>query len=361
MQNDGGGDIYRASPRVITNNEEEEDDDDGTSITARSEVVTSSTSSSADLPGRLRGRQMALRRKRSLSVADIPVPAGFEDEGNKKNVGSAGGGCVAKGKDVQRRHRAEESGYDSDATRKSSPRGSMKSDPAKVAATIAAAPDKDVAANRERKGSEETEGEEDSMSSKSDDSGNVSGGSNNSSKKKADDGKSAAGNTAMTATAAAAATATTATTTRTKLEPAIKKPPRKSKLPEATFRIGGQIKDQPPPMSRRFKKNGESAEEVPPERRHSESSSSTSSSSTSSSAREACLPLDFAENLPHGLPSLSSKRFRMLRLRRDPVAAGAKVPHGGELGIVISKKRHPQKGTTGYIIAHIDEDGLVER
>ena len=52
------------------------------------------------------------------------------------------------------------------------------------------------------------------------------------------------------------------------------------------------------------------------------------------------------------LPSLTSKRFKMLRLRKDV---------GGELGIVISKKRHPQKGTTGYIIAHIEDNGLVER
>ena len=42
----------------------------------------------------------------------------------------------------------------------------------------------------------------------------------------------------------------------------------------------------------------------------------------------------------------------MLRLRKDV---------SGELGIIISKKRHPQKGTTGYIIAHVEPGGLVER
>lgn len=51
----------------------------------------------------LRARKMALRRKRSLSVADLPV---------------------AKANNGQKM--AEESGYDSDVTRKSSPRGSLK-------------------------------------------------------------------------------------------------------------------------------------------------------------------------------------------------------------------------------------------
>ena len=49
----------------------------------------------------LRARKMALRRKRSLSVADLPV----RGKGQTKS---------------------EESGYDSDVTRKSSPRGSLK-------------------------------------------------------------------------------------------------------------------------------------------------------------------------------------------------------------------------------------------
>jgi hypothetical protein len=42
----------------------------------------------------------------------------------------------------------------------------------------------------------------------------------------------------------------------------------------------------------------------------------------------------------------------MLRLKKDK---------SGEMGIVISKKRHAQRGTTGYIIAHIEQGGLVER
>ena len=32
-----------------------------------------------------------------------------------------------------------------------------------------------------------------------------------------------------------------------------------------------------------------------------------------------------------------------------------------ELGIIISKKRNPSKGTTGYVIAHIEPEGLVNK
>jgi len=32
-----------------------------------------------------------------------------------------------------------------------------------------------------------------------------------------------------------------------------------------------------------------------------------------------------------------------------------------ELGIIISKKRNPNKGTTGYIIAHVEPDGLINK
>ncbi len=61
---------------------------------------------------------------------------------------------------------------------------------------------------------------------------------------------------------------------------------------------------------------------------------------------------DSSSNLPTSLPSLTSKKFKMLRLKKDAT---------GEMGIVISKKRHAQRGTTGYIIAHIEKGGLVER
>jgi hypothetical protein len=42
----------------------------------------------------------------------------------------------------------------------------------------------------------------------------------------------------------------------------------------------------------------------------------------------------------------------MLRLRKNL---------SEELGIIISKKRNPSKGTTGYVIAHIEPDGLVNK
>jgi hypothetical protein len=64
------------------------------------------------------------------------------------------------------------------------------------------------------------------------------------------------------------------------------------------------------------------------------------------------LPLNFTDNMPTTLPSLTSKSFKMVRLFKGEV---------DELGIIISKKRNPSKGTTGYIIAHIEPDGLVNK
>merc|ERR1719295_2191406 len=83
---------------------------------------------------------MALRRKRSLSVADLPVPkehATGSASGNDMTNGGSGtsganpasvasGGVKKKGSRMFGSGRPEESGYDSDATRKSSPRGSLK-------------------------------------------------------------------------------------------------------------------------------------------------------------------------------------------------------------------------------------------
>ena len=106
----------------------------------------------------LRCRKMALRRKRSLSVADLPVPkqnvatapptyatiqkAPAQSGYNNTNVHEYENGIkpVQTGFDPRLRHietqtrrrsigfPAEESGYDSDATRKSSPRSSLKND-----------------------------------------------------------------------------------------------------------------------------------------------------------------------------------------------------------------------------------------
>ena len=230
----------------------------------------------------LRARKMALRRKRSLSVADLPVKGGHS-----------------------RGQKAEESGYDSDVTRKSSPRGSVKNktDDYETASS----------SNRSR---EDT----DSVSSGSDDSGAAQ-----LKQQKIDHATS------------------TATLKKDKKEP-IKKPPRKSKLPEPVNKRGGPPTnniattenttvslEKTPQNGRRFKKNGEDLS-------HHDSSSGPPSLNSDNSA--------------NNLPSLTSKRFKMLRLKKDV---------SGELGIIISKKRHPQKGTTGYIIAHVEPGGLVER
>ena len=113
-----------------------------------------------------------------------------------------------------------------------------------------------------------------------------------------------------------------------KKEPVMKKPPRKSKLPEPVSKSRQSLAEtaNTPTNTRRYKKNGEEESSGPPSLN--------------------------SDNSANNLPSLTSKRFKMLRLKKDGT---------GELGIIISKKRHPQKGTTGYIIAHVEPNGLVER
>ena len=53
-----------------------------------------------------------------------------------------------------------------------------------------------------------------------------------------------------------------------------------------------------------------------------------------------------------GPSSLTTKTFKMLRLCKAPAE---------ELGIIISKKRNQNKNTSGFEIAHIDPDGLIHR
>ena len=55
---------------------------------------------------------------------------------------------------------------------------------------------------------------------------------------------------------------------------------------------------------------------------------------------------------PSSTSSSPAKSFKMLRLRKGTTE---------ELGIIISKKRNPNKGTTGYVIAHIEPDGLINK
>ncbi len=306
MNNNDAEKLYHAK-YVINQTEDDDDELDemsecASAVTTRSEIVTSSSANGsttnnviATFQPSLRMRRMALRRKRSLSVADIPAPrppAGFEDSGNSNNFRNQNHVFI----------KAEESGYDSDATRKSSPRGSLKND---ISANGGNGNGNSVVVIASS--STDTS---DSMSSKSDDSGNSSQEGHKQQQQDETNSKS---------------------DKLTNIKPdvtGIKKPPRKSKLPEATFRTTSKPSSNVEP-SRLFKKNGEDENST------------------------IQLPLDFAEGLPSALPSLTSKRFKMLRLRKEGSTT--------ELGIVISKKRHPHKGTTGYIIAHIEENGLVER
>lgn len=293
----------------------QQDDDlsESVSVTTQSEVGPSSSndySQSGSHPS-LRMRKMALRRKRSLSVADIPAPNGFTDS-------------RIRGAQTITHFKSEESGYDSDTTRKSSPRGSLKNDPSMVPTFGSTGSNTDFdessassGSGRERKELDDV----DSASSGSEDSGAHSTGTKTDSQEDLKNSSSSM------------------TSKKNKEEsmggkrPDIKKPPRKSKLPEATFKTTNKSNQSFPSDSgsgRRFKKNGEGADD----------------------GVQSDQGNNHPDHIPSTLPSLTSKRFKMLRLRKED---------NRDLGIVISKKRHPQKGTTGYIIAHIDEEGLVER
>ena len=297
------------------NNEGDEDDFEDDFVVDNCNAITS-----------IRMRKMALRRKRSLSVADIPTPppAGFQD--SRQHTKTKGGG----GNNGRPQRGELESGYDSDTTRKSSPRGSLKHGDGLptaghhpgggVAGSASSQTDFDSSSSSQGR---TRSGDSDSMSSGSDDSGALSS------------GQKSGGNKSVESSSGDEKPKPKSTTTTTQTTNTIKKPPRKSKLPEATFKTTSKNEVMAAAAaSRRFKKNGEDCNNLD---------------------NNNCgqLPLNFADNLPTALPSLTSKRFKMLRLKKSD--------DNGDLGIVISKKRHPQKGTTGYIIAHIDDNGLVDR
>jgi len=134
------------------------------------------------------------------------------------------------------------------------------------------------------------------------------------------------------------------------VKPRMKKPPRKSKEEQRRVEIscqteniigdGGDAQCQTPPPLPPL-----SPQPVAPV-------VATDESDVSPGRPTSTLPLNFAENIPTTLPSLTSKSFKMVRLFKSAT---------DELGIIISKKRNPSKGTTGYIIAHIEPDGLVNR
>jgi len=225
--------------------------------------------------------ESGLRRKRSQSLADIQVPPGFLSVDNKR------------GRNWALRHhkfsksKSEESGYDSDTTRKSgsSPRGSVKSDSFDPSETDSSTSEPTVPLDSPLKSCNESL-------------------------------QSASSHHHQTATLT---------------KPKMKKPPRKSKEPspqktETSCQTEYSTSKQLPSI-------GKSIEESNPTVNNS-------------------LPTNFADNIPTTLPSLTSKSFKMLRLRKK---------ESEELGIIISKKRNPNKGTTGYIIAHIEPEGLINK
>lgn len=359
--------IYRVSNEDL---EEGDIDDDDllSSVTTRSEIVHPSGGEGGGGHGMFRQRQMALRRKRSLSVADIPVPEGFQDPRKQQQQHVARQQSVRQQSARQpipptqhsryahrQRSKCEESGYDSDTTRKSSPRGSLKVDSTIGGGGSSSGKEQafdhfDSTSSSGGSSGGKADDTEDSASSGSEDSGNVSSEMKNSEedlKKKVISTVESGTNTLINKKELVTSSG----------KQTIKKPPRKSKLPEATFRTttksaeGQSVSTSTTPVMRRFKKHNENAnnsnagyEECPnspPERRKSESALPSSAGN-----------MTFSDSIPSNLPSLTSKRFKMLRLKK---------PVDEDLGIVISKKRHPQKGTTGYIIAHIEEEGLVER
>ena len=136
----------------------------------------------------------------------------------------------------------------------------------------------------------------------------------------------------------------------TKSEP-IPKPPRKSKLPEPVNRVSGPLVN--PDVSTRhggrFKKNTNDGQPAPAD------PSSPYQTSHIPRFHGVAPPENPVGAAGANGAALASKRFKMLRLKKDGPSSNS------ELGIVISKKRNPQKGTSGYIIAHIEPGGLVER
>lgn len=105
---------------------------------------------------------------------------------------------------------------------------------------------------------------------------------------------------------------------RTEIRPVTpQKPPRKSKLPEPEFlsKSVTRTKSQPIVPNSGEKERSSSVPKVNP-------------------------------------PSLSSKNFKMMRLVKDS---------SNELGIIISSKKNVSNGMTGYSIAHIEPQGLIDR
>ena len=220
--------------------------------------------------------QASVQRKRSQSLADIQVPF--------LSLGGGGGQPHKK----FTKTKSEESGYDSDTTRKSgsSPRGSVKSDsfdPSETESSSSA----DLTAN---------DGSPDKISCD------------------------------FNATQQSIIN-------QLSTKPKMKKPPRKSK------------EEKPVKIETSCQTDSQSSQAENSDKNNDRTKPPTSSVEPPTNFSDTSSP-------PSMLPSLTSKSFKMLRLRKAPTE---------ELGIIISKKRNPLKGTTGFIIAHIEPEGLINK
>jgi len=288
--------------------------------------LTGPQSLGSDILRPLAGGIGALSRKRSQSMADIiqrVAHSGAEVAPDSRHNHLHHPalheppltGVISRHK-IFTKTRSEESGYDSDTTRKSgsSPRGSVKSDSFDPSETDSSTCDSHI-------------------------------------KPDLLDAPACAPDPMAGLFDASPALAGPATAAPEVVKPRMKKPPRKSKEELRRVEISCQtdhsvIADgadlvQPPPPK------------LPPVSPPSAAAETTDEPDILPPVRpSSTLPLNFADNIPTTLPSLTSKSFKMVRLYKSPT---------DELGIIISKKRNPSKGTTGYIIAHIEPDGLVNR
>ena len=227
-----------------------------------------------------------VRRKRSQSLADIQAPFGYP----------GGSGQVLTHKKFSKT-KSEESGYDSDTTRKSgsSPRGSVKSDSFDPS---------------------ETE-----SSSSGDLTSALTSANHNSHNNIPCDFNANKQNMNQ------------AIINQLSTKPKMKKPPRKSK------------EEKPVKIETSCQTDSQSSQAENSDKNQERTKPPTSSVEPPTNFSDTSTP-------PSMLPSLTSKSFKMLRLRKAP---------SEELGIIISKKRNPHKGTTGFIIAHIQPDGLINK
>ena len=247
-------------------------------------VVVTDMAGPQSLSSDINGSELTntIRRKRSQSLADIQVPFGYP------------GGSGQVGHKKFSKTKSEESGYDSDTTRKSgsSPRGSVKSDSF------------------------------DPSETESSSSGDLTTANHNSNNNISCDFNANKQNIPQSII------------NQLSTKPKMKKPPRKSK------------EEKPVKTETSCQTDSQSSQAENSDKNNDRTKPPTSSVEPPTNFSDTSTPPSTT------LPSLTSKSFKMLRLRKAP---------SEELGIIISKKRNPQKGTTGFVIAHIEPDGLINK